>query len=501
MTTFAPATQIFYESVSLIPQEDGAVYSLLADGDYDGAFDQADKALKKAGTKEASAAASITLAHCQIFTDTDQAQVTAGQALEKANALGNSKLIAAATCMLAKATMLITPDEALATAKTASSLARVEQDAFLEALCTYTQASVMAVAGYGKEAFNFAAELTNLFTDDAVARGCALLCAAEVASNAEQPKTALGFAKDAAKEFNDSNAMGKEALATSTAAKAALAANSTEGEDLAEQAFELYKTVGDEKGPISLKVALAEHKLKSDDLIVAEDLAEEALKGCAAVGDEVAEAEAYQVLASVRLALALAEAKESGDDPDAGSATEAARYALAACRKLGDKAGQAKASYKLSLIRYECGALDTAKMGTEEAQALFRELGDANGEADAMLLAARVLQAEQQFDAAKRQAGKASGLYERVGNKEGMEACEDFMNKNKSAQSDFKRDQAAEKKKEGSTTKSGLVKLVNNAEEASHLLSYFAEMDDNEDTELSEFDLSAWGNAGMITVK
>jgi tetratricopeptide (TPR) repeat protein len=270
---------------------------------------------------------------------------------------------------------------------------------------------------------------------------------------------------------------------------------SSEALDLAEQALALCKRAQDEKTPIVLKLAMSEYKLQSDEYISAEDLAEEALKAAQDISDDAQEAEAWQVLSTVRLALAVAESQETKEEIDTTSATEASRSALAAFRDLGNRQGEAKAMYKLAQVRYYAEAYDTARMGAEEAQVIFREVGEVIGEADAVLLVAFVLRSEEQYEAALHQAKKAMNIYQRADHSVGVESCTQFLDRVKESQAEKKRQKEAAKKKDGSTTKAGVVKLVNQAEEASHLLSFFCEKDDDEDTELTEFDLSAWGKS------
>merc|ERR1712054_565849 len=114
------------------------------------------------------------------------------------------------------------------------------------------------------------------------------------------------------------------------------------------------------------------------------------------------------------------------------------------------------------------------------------------GEAGAVLLIAHVMHKEQALDGAKRTASKAFTLYQSIGDNDGMENCTDFLDKVKSAQTEKTRTEKATKKTVSDT---GLVKLVTSVEDTAHLLSYFADMNEDEDTELGEYDLKEWGSS------
>jgi tetratricopeptide (TPR) repeat protein len=505
---FAKATKLFYERSSTLGESDSTIYDLLYNEDYDAAYDEADDVLRRCrsdGNTEKVAAATLTCAHLQLCcNDIEQASESAEKALELANDLGNAKLRAAATNMLAKVTTWSAPAEAIAKAQEATTLAMESGDVYLRVLASHTMATAMILAGAPSQAATIGSEMVSLLKDsgEPLAEGCALLCASEFWTAADDQATALRNARTAASKFEAAGNIAYEALALSLAARVALSSpnTSTEGVTFAEKAMTLFKRSGDAKSPIPLKLLLAEHLLQGNQYVAAEDMAEEALKTCKDLGDATQEAEALQVLATIRLALAVADAEESQEDIDTLSATEAARYALAAFRKLGNRQGEAKAMYKLAQVRYYAEATDTAKMGAEDAQAIFREVGDVSGEADSVLLVAYVQRADGQFDAAKRNANKAMGLYQSIGSSVGLSSCNEFLDKLKESQTDKSREEQQAKKAQGSTTNTGLVKLVNNAEEATHLLSYFAEMNDEEDTELTEFDLSAWGDS-MLAVR
>merc|ERR1712070_340532 len=100
----------------------------------------------------------------------------------------------------------------------------------------------------------------------------------------------------------------------------------------------LYENVGEVKGQTLLKIAMAKAKLRQEAYIEAEDLAEDAQKLAKGCGSVVREAEAAQILATIRLAIAVAEADEQGE-ADTASATSAARDALMLYRKIGNRQG------------------------------------------------------------------------------------------------------------------------------------------------------------------
>jgi len=105
---------------------------------------------------------------------------------------------------------------------------------------------------------------------------------------------------------------------------------------------------------------------------------------------------------------------------------------------------------------------------------------------------AHVMHMDNQLDGAKRAATKAYSQFQSIGDEAGMYDCTDFLEKIKVSQSEKARTEKAAKKTVSDT---GLVKLVNSVDESSHLLSYFADMNEDEDTELGEFDLKEWGSA------
>lgn len=518
LASFVKPTKYFYEKSSSIREADSSTYDLLYKEDYDAAYEQAEDVLRQCssdGHSERIIAAMLTCAHVRLcYNDMEEAREIVEKAVEMVNDIGtpssdsvfarHPKLRAAATHMLAKVYMGSSPEYAVSKAQEASSLALEIGDLYLRALTAHTMAVAMVHSGSPTQAVAACLDVVSLFRDvgDPIAEGCALLCAAEIASEADDQPAALSSAKKAASKFEAAGDSSHEALALSIAARLALPSpnTSSEGIGFAEKAITLFKRSGDEKSLILLKLMLAEHLLQGNRHVVAEDMAEEALKTCKSIGNAVLEAEALQVLATVRLALALADASESQDEIDTMSATEAARSAIISFRKLGNRQGEAKAMYKLAQIRYYAEAMATAKMGAEDAQAIYKEIGDVSGEAESVLLIAYVQRADGQFDAAKRHANKAIGLYQSVGNNVGLSSCNEFLDKLKESQAEKHREDQVAKKAHGSTTKTGLIKLVNNVDEATHLLSYFAEMNDEEDTELTEFDLSAWGDS-MLAVR
>jgi tetratricopeptide (TPR) repeat protein len=318
------------------------------------------------------------------------------------------------------------------------------------------------------------------------------MCVAELQTLAGDATSAKQTANTAAAILAQEGDVSREALALKCAASAALSSRDTaqEGFDLADKALSRFESIGEIKGQIALKLDIARAKHRADALVEAEDWAEMAQTLCKKIGDLSAEAEAAQTLATVRLNIAVEDAKEK-DEPDMASATQASRDALHLFRKVGNRKGEAAAMQKLAQVRYHSGAGDMAKMAAEEAQAMFRELGDSQGEATAILLIAHVMHKEGAYDGAKRNATKAFTLYQNIGDNEGMESCTEFLDKVKVAQQEKTRTDKSTKKTVSDT---GLVKLVTSVEDSTHLLSYFADMNEDEDTELGEFDLKEWGS-------
>jgi tetratricopeptide (TPR) repeat protein len=320
-----------------------------------------------------------------------------------------------------------------------------------------------------------------------------MLCGADLQLANADSRAALATAKNAAELLTKAGNKDKHALALSKAAIAALTSTATasEGFELADQAVSLYDGLGDVRASIPLKIAVANAKLENEAYVEAEDWAEDAQAASKKSGDLAHEAESAQVLATVRLAIAVEDAKDK-DEADTASATEASRDALLLFRKLGDRRGEAAAMHKLAQVRYQSGAGDMAKMAAEEAQNIYREIHDTSGEAAAVLLIAHVQHKDQQLDGARQSAQKAFSLYQSLEDAAGMESCSEFLEKVKVAQTEQNvKDKAAKK----TVSDTGLVKLVNSVEDSTHLLSYFADMNEDEDTELGEFDLKEWGNA------
>merc|ERR1711907_731103 len=151
---------------------------------------------------------------------------------------------------------------------------------------------------------------------------------------------------------------------------------------------------------------MANAKFDSEAYIEAEDLAEEAQAAAKKISDTAYEAEAAHLLATIRLVIAVDDAKDK-EEADTVSATEAARDALFLFRKVGDRKGEAGAMLKLAEVRYQSKAYDMAKMAAEEAQSMYKELGNVSREARAVLLIAHVMHADQLLDGARRSAQKA----------------------------------------------------------------------------------------------
>lgn len=498
----AKVTEYFYTLASTIGQKsDQAVFSLLSNGEFMKAHDQADDAyreFKSRGNDSETAAAMITCAEvCLVFDEVDQAHTTAEEALAKAEKIGSDKLKAAALNVIAKATTCWGAEEAIVSSKAALAVAEASGDLHMRACVHCTLGSAYVAAGQGNQAIAEGHKLQSLFSsgNDAIGEACALLCLSEFQVAAGNHKAAVDAAKDAARILKGTGDEKRHALAKKFAAAAALSSEeyAADGWDLATEALALLEAAKDSKGQITLKLDMAHAKLRQEAYIEAEDLAEEAQKASQETGDLANEAESCQILATVRLAIAVEDAKEQ-DEPDCSSATEASREALVLFRKLGNRSREAAAMHKLAQVRYHARAYDMAKMAAEEAQAMFREWGDVSGEAGAVLLIAHVMHQESQLDNARRTATKASTLYQSIGDKEGANTCEEFLQKVGDSQTKKTRETKAATK---SVSDTGLVKLVNSSQDATHLLSFLAEMNDEEDTELSEFDLSKWNTTTL----
>jgi len=497
---FSPAVEYFYSRASSTNPSDAEVYDLLAVGDLMKAFEHAEEVLrncKHGGSETEIAAAMITSAEVSLACqDVEQAHELADSALHNAKRAGDDQLQVAAMNVLAKVQATWNPGEGLVTAKAAKEMAKAIDNLHLRACLQHTLASVLLDNGQGGAAIENAREIEKLCTGaDAIGRGCAVLCVSEIELAAGQHMAAVATAQRAIKILEKAGNATKHALAVQCAASAAFSSDETidEGFILADEALSLYEKSGETKGQALLKIDMARAKLKKEAYVEAEDCAEDAQKLCKDTGDLAHEAKAAQLLATIRLAIAVAEA-EGQDDADTSSATAAARDALMLFRKLGDRHGEASAMHKLAQVRYHSGATDMAKMAADEAQAMFMRLGDQLGEAGAVLTVAHVLHSESQFDSAKRNAIRARSLYESVKDAEGADSCRQFLEKVEVSQSKKSREVKA---KVQTVSETGLVKLINTAEEATHVLSFLADMDDEEDTELSEFDLSQWGKSTL----
>jgi len=495
--SFSKAAEYFYVSASTLPSDAG-VYSHLANDDNMKAFEAADAAFqdaKQRGTDAERAASMVTQAEVALaYEEIEQATQLAEGALDDAKKAGNVKIEAAAMNVIAKAMIWWAPEEAVVKAKDTMDVAKASGDVHTRACVHFTLSLALMASGQSNQAVVVGHDMQSLYAGtDAIGEGCAVLCVSELQMQSGDQRAAMQSAKNAIEILEKANNVSYRALAMKSAASAALSSTNTasEGFLLADEALNLFDVSSDPKSSISLKLDMANARLRSEDYVEAEDLAEDAERASKRINNMSQEADCAAVLAAVRLAIAVADSKEK-DEADTASATASARDALVLYRKLGNRRGEAAAMYKLAQVRYQSGAGDMAKMAAEEAQGMYRELQDVSGEAGAVLLIAHVLHNDQQFDAAKRSATKAFTLYQSIGGQEGMEECTEFLDKVKSTQSEKSRTDKAAKK---TVSDSGLVKLVNSVEESTHLLSFFADMNEDEDTELGEFDLKEWGSA------
>jgi len=499
--SFSKVMEYFYVSASTITQ-DRQIYALLGNGDCMKAFEHAEEALEnfeQSGSEAEVAAALVTCAAVSLACDdADEALNHAERALTMSKKAGNVQVEAAAMNIIAKIWISLSPAECRY-ANEAMTVANASGNDYARACAHHTLAlAIVACGGSEKTALVVANDMVALFAGsgarlvDAVGEGCAMLCVSELQTLFLDREAAGITAKNAAAVLAQAGDVLKQAIAVKYAASAALSStdSASEGFYLAEQALSLFAGVAEIHAQVSLKLDMANAKLRAEEYVEAEDLVEEALATCKEIGDLAQEAESTQVLATVRLAIAVEDAKDK-DEADTMSATEASRDALALFRKLGNKRGEAVATHKLAQVRYYSGASDMAKLAAEEAQEMFKELGDVSGEAGAVLLIAHVMHKDEQFEGARRAASKALTLYQNMNDNEGVNSCTDFLEKIKTTQTTKTREAKAANPGVSDT---GLVKLVNSTAEATHLLTFLAEMNDDEDTELCEFDLSQWGN-------
>lgn len=494
---FSKVTEYFYASASTI-ETDRAVFDRLANDEYMQAFEEADDACRRyrqQGTDAEIAAAMTTLALVNLaFEEADQANELAEGALNLAKKAGKVEVEAAAMNVIAQVMINWAPEEGVQRARDALDVAKGTGGTHLRACVHHTLARALLANASGNQALVVAHDMATLFAGtDATGEGCALLCVAQLQRDTGDHRGAMLTAKSAGDILDKAGNVSRQALSVRIAASAALSSASTasEGFDLADKALALFESAGDKKAALPLKIEYASAKLQAESYVEAEDWAEEAQAEAKKNNDLYNEADAAQVLATVRLAIAVEEAK-GNDEAETAAATEAARDALQLYRRVGNRRGEARAMQKLAEVRYQSGAGDMAKTAAEDATAMFRELGDTNGEAGAVLLTAHVMHKEGQLDGAKRSATKAFTLYQHIADNDGMESCTEFLDKIKVTQTEKTRTEKATKKTVSDT---GLVKLVNSVEESTHLLSYFADMNEDEDTELGEFDLTEWGSA------
>jgi len=217
---------------------------------------------------------------------------------------------------------------------------------------------------------------------DKVGEGCALIYKSEVHHKLGDHKMASSTATDAADLLEEED-KARYALALSRAAISSLASKDTSatGFQLADKALKAFNEAKETKEIVPLKLEMAQVAFQDQQYVEAEDLAEDAEKVAKQAKILALEARAAQLLSTIRLTIAVEDAKAKDADPDTMLATESVRNALFLYRKLGDRHGEALAMGKLAQVRYESRALDMAKMAAEEAQAMFRELGDSQQEA------------------------------------------------------------------------------------------------------------------------
>merc|ERR1719160_2129397 len=139
-------------------------------------------------------------------------------------------------------------------------VAKASGDANIRACVHHTLAQALQQGGHGPQAIVVANDMASLFAkSDPIGEGCSLICVAELQMANGDYKAALSTAKDAADVLSKAGDVGKQALALSTAASAALATTNsiTEGFDLADKAQSLFDSCGDKRSPIPLKINMA----------------------------------------------------------------------------------------------------------------------------------------------------------------------------------------------------------------------------------------------------
>mmetsp|Transcript_130853 Transcript_130853/g.226608 ORF Transcript_130853/g.226608 Transcript_130853/m.226608 type:complete len:509 (-) Transcript_130853:175-1701(-) len=497
----------FYISSSAIPATDTKVFGYLAQEENEDAMDAANaavRAYKGNGDKGSKAFALCTVAEVYIVTgDPEQAQKLANEAYEYFVETKNEGGQARAQLVLAKAQLSeFGVDAALESVEDVIALASRIADIHLEAISLYTVASWQAVFKGSTESANGSAnKMMALFSDDTKEYSMALLLQADIFNVTGKYQSAFTVASKAAENFEKLGMTGKQATAVLVACSAGFASgSSSKAYTMADDGFALYNKVGDTKGHASLQIEVAKARLRDEEYSAAEEVAEDALVTCKKYDYEAKEADVLTLLSSIRLAMTIADQSEedvAGEDIDTESATEAAMDALVIYRNLKNRNGQAQALMKLAQVRYFSAAVDMARMAADDAQMIFRDTGDKSGEGAAVMMIAQVYLAEEAFEQAKRTANKALMIFQKCSDQEGVDQANAFLEEIKEKQINAEVEGKKSKKIESAVTPQGIIRVETKPDDARHLLSYFAEMNDQEENELSTFDISAWANADL----
>lgn len=496
----------FYIASSSIPATDTKVFGYLAQEENEDALEAADaavRAYKGNGDKGSKAFALCTVAEVYIVMgDSEQAQKVANEAYEYFVETKNSNGQARAQLVLAKAQLSeFGVDAALNSVEDVIPLASRVADIHLEAISLYTVAGWQALYKGAKESASVSLhKMLQLFSDDTKEYSMALLLQADIYNVTGKYQTAFLVAEKAADNFQKMGMTGKQATAVLMACSAGFASgSSSKAYTMADEGFALYNKVGDTKGHASLQIEVAKARLRDEEYSSAEEVAEDALVTCKKYNYEAKEADVLTLLSSIRLATVIADQSEDvqGEDIDTESATEAAMDALVIYRNLKNRNGQAQALMKLAQVRYFSAAVDMARMAADDAQMIFRDTGDKSGEGAAVMMIAQVYLAEDAFEQAKRTANKAMMIFQKVNDKDGESQAHAFLEEVKEKQINADTEGKKSKKIESAVTPQGIIRVETKPDDARHLLSFFAEMNDQEENELSTFDISAWANTDL----
>ncbi|MFJ2345220.1 ATP-binding protein [Streptomyces antimycoticus] len=175
------------------------------------------------------------------------------------------------------------------------------------------------------------------------------------------------------------------------------------------QALELYRTLGNRHGQANALQDLGRVRQLTGDFVGAGELAGQALELHRTLGNRLGEANALWELGRVR--------QLTGDFVGAGELT---RQALELHRTLGNRLGEANALWELGRVQRLTGDYAGAGELTRQALELHRTLGNRNGQANALWELGRVRQLTGDFAGAGELAGQALELHRTLGNRPGQ---------------------------------------------------------------------------------